>query len=49
VERVVLNALALNAALTPDICAVRDSVAIVFGEADPPVHRNILARAGNES
>src|SRR5438477_112846 len=38
VDRVVLNAIAINAALPPDICAFGESSAIVFGEADPPLH-----------
>jgi hypothetical protein len=43
VERVVLNALRINAALPPDVCASGDQSAIVFRpgessirEADPP-------------
>jgi hypothetical protein len=35
VDRVVLNAMAMSAALPPDICAFGESSAIVFGEADP--------------
>jgi hypothetical protein len=27
----------MNAALPPDICAFGDLIAIVFGEADPPL------------
>jgi hypothetical protein len=51
VERVVLNALANNAALPPDIGAFGDPFAIVFREADPPLQFNriILARFANES
>ncbi|HEY2568298.1 MAG TPA: hypothetical protein VGI25_03160 [Candidatus Udaeobacter sp.] len=37
-DRVVLNAMAIDAAWSPNICAFGDSVAIVFGEADPPLH-----------
>jgi len=36
VERVVLNALANNAAQPPDVRAFGDFLGIVFGEADPP-------------
>ena len=36
-ERVVLNALAKDAALPPDICAFGDSFTIAFGEVDPPL------------
>jgi hypothetical protein len=35
VERVVLNALAKDAALSPDIYAFADSFTIAFGEVDP--------------
>src|SRR5436190_17410777 len=38
VDRVVLNAMAINAALPPDICAFGESSPIVFREADPPLH-----------
>src|SRR6266480_8042936 len=38
VDRVVLNAMAINAALPPDICAFGESSAIVFRDADPPLH-----------
>src|SRR6266536_31341 len=38
VDRVVLNAMAINAALPAEICAFGESHAIVFGEADPPLH-----------
>src|SRR5581483_387131 len=44
VDRVVLNAMATNAALPPDICAFGGSSAIdpsrtgISGEADPPLH-----------
>jgi hypothetical protein len=36
VERVVLNALAIDAASPPHICVFGDLSAIAFGEVDPP-------------
>jgi hypothetical protein len=39
VERVVLNALAMKCGLPPETCAYRQSLAMVFGETDPPEER----------
>jgi hypothetical protein len=38
VDRVVLNAVAINTALPADIYAFGESGPIVFGETDPPLH-----------
>jgi hypothetical protein len=39
VERVVFNALTVDAALPPDICAAGEFFGIAFGEVDPPWRR----------
>ena len=48
VERVVLNALGKNTALAADICASRESLAIVFRTSrstlTPCYHKNFLPR-----
>jgi hypothetical protein len=38
VDRVVLDAMVMSAALPPDICAFGESSVIVLRKADPPLH-----------